>query len=390
MSPYLIVFIFMLFVSIAVKGRAEIYVRLTGRRAIKLDDLSTELSFSILFLMLLFCSARSQDYYIYRYLYNMAPGILDINSEYYTSAVHTEILWKILCVLCKTLGISDELYIGIITSVSFYFLHKFLNDTCKHYKIFAHLWAYSAFYLVYYYIGIRSGLAISLFLCKALPMLKKRKIIKYDICVIVLGLIHTVAFIYLFIPIAMLLSRKVIERVVIVVGVLGTIAHFIGFYEMIVSCLPTEVSRHLVSESLSFMHLAYRIIFIGVTMLAYGLLKYDANIEWYYKVFLIGAILYFISCGLPVAGVRIFDLFNILEIVMISECVKNAKIHKLLIWLMSTALIVFMYFYHIHSGLNKILNYTYNVFDFPYISIFDEMDILESLEYKYLPRGSVD
>lgn len=378
MSLYLIVFVLMMLVSIKVRKNDSTII-LTGMKRYNLDGFSSMLFAILLFVMLLFCYGRSPDYYQYKIYYTVAPDTLDFNSIYYTAAVHTEFLWKLLCHLFKLAGISFELFVGIVTSISFWYLHKFLDNTCKDNKIFAHLWVYASFYLVYFYIGIRNGLVISVYLSLVLPWLFERKYVKYFLGVLVLAGFHSVSIVFFAVPLIKVVSTKTLERVACITGAVFGLLYIVGVYRVVLNMLPTFVSSHIFQgEQSGLMQLLYRVIFIVITLISYRYLDYKEDKEPYYKVFLLGTIMYFITVGLPVISVRIFDLFNILEVVIISSFVKNGRIHKRIVWMAALVLVVFMYWYHIESGLNRYTGFKYNVFNFPYINIFEKKDILES------------
>lgn len=377
MSLYFIVFMLMMILSIRVRGGSVLYISI-GSKKYDLDSLSSMTFAIILFFMLLFCYGRSPDYYQYKVFYTYAPDSIDLSSFYYTSAVHTEFFWKLLCNVFKSCTISFELFVGIVTSVSFWCLHKFLDRVCENNKIFAHLWVYASFYLVYYYIGIRSGLVISLYISLVLPWLFEGKYVKYILGVLILTGFHTVSIVLLTVLLIKMVTTKTLEYCMYISGAIGIFIYFFGVYRNIINILPAFIRVHIFEpEQGGTLQILYRLTFICITVVSHQFSDIKENREKYYQTFLIGTILYFITVGIPIVSVRIFDLFSILEVVMISDYVKNGRYYRQLIWIAVMILVIFMFWYHIDAGLNRYTGYKYNFLNFPYINIFEKKDILE-------------
>ncbi len=105
----------------------------------------------VLLYVAVFAADRSGDYFVYKDIFEAAPLKFDFSSDY-IKYYHTEIGWKLCCIIFRKAGLSYEVFFGAVSAVSLLFLARFMNRFCQERRTFALLWLYVSFYLVYFYI----------------------------------------------------------------------------------------------------------------------------------------------------------------------------------------------------------------------------------------------
>lgn len=151
--------------------------------------------YAFLFVLTLLACFRygvGPDYVAYQHLYtHLSDSILD-----FKIIDGQEILFQVLGTLAKTVNLSFEAFLAVLSIVSLYFVGK----TCSKFSDFPLLSLilyYSAFYFVWIFSGVRQGLVLAVGIYYLLDCSLNKKNAKFFIITLFLMFIHASAFILL-------------------------------------------------------------------------------------------------------------------------------------------------------------------------------------------------
>lgn len=380
MSLYTIITLLMS-VSIFLIYETNAIVTLNNRRS-HLDKVCYTGFWLILLIMVMLCDDRSPDYRAYKVIFGFSPSGIDFSSFYYSSQLHTEIGWKFLGNIFKTMGISFEWFIAIVCGFSFLMLNKFIVNYCNENKSLSLFWLYGSFCLAYYYIGLRMGLAISIFLGILLPLLEKKKYIKYFLGVLICTTFHTVSILYALLIFVEKIDLNKIKKMLIICVAIGIGVMITGTNDIIYMFIPTSVTSSLgyglsVSENYPLYQLIYRLLFLLVSLYCYYMMEGEGKpeMEVSYKCYFAGMMFYLIFSSVPILGTRVFDMVKPLETIFVCKAIGSRKRKFLsgrLLFLVSLLLCLFMVFYHINAIKGYFIETSnYSFYSFPFRSIID-------------------
>lgn len=379
MSLYSVTTILMFFFSIIIY---EVNAILNlNKWKISLDKAGYLIFGAILFVMLTLCDDRSPDFRAYKNIYGLCPTTINFQDSFYTALVHTEFGWKLLNNIFKASGFTFEWFVAVITGISILFLNSFILKYCNKNKLLGLFWLYGSFCLSYFYIGIRMGLSISLFLGILLPLLEERKYIKYLFGVLICTSFHTVSILYILLIIVKRFTLSNLYKHLIVCFILGIGMMVTGLSDIMYTFVPATVESSLgygmdVSIDLPVVQFLYRCFFLIIALYCYYNDKKNRR-EYFdiYKYYFSGIMFYFLFSGIPILCTRVFDMVKPLETVFICSMIgdrKTKNIWNLVMFIIALSLCVFMVFFHI-SAIKSYFPETsyYSVFSFPFRSILD-------------------
>lgn len=372
MGIYFSILVIMVLFAVQMQNNPNQLQILIGYIKINYYNLIYIASVCVLLYIAAFSTNRSGDYFVYNDIYEAAPLSFDFFSDYIKN-FHTEIGWKLCCIFFKQLGFSFKMFIGMVSVISMVFINRFIQIFCSGKRIFALLWIYTSFYLVYFYIGIRACLVITIFLSFMLPYLiekgGKKRIFKYVFLTVFCSMFHSVGWIFLLAPLVLHFKSNQLEKIFICLLVINFPLYYTGFFQKLLELLPMKIQEHfMASETNIILQLGYRMMFIILVYYCYRQIQYTKENEVCYKLYLMGSILFVFFLSIPTLNVRLFDVFKNLEIPIItSYLTKNKKINVMFLLILSVCF--FMYIYHMSEIQIQCpaIEGRYNVFNCPIV-----------------------
>lgn len=340
----------------------------------------------LLIAMTLFLALRSgqgTDYNMYEWLYNIAPRELDLQNHYFSNDVHSELSWKLIMVFAKSIGISFEIFIALLTTLMCWSLHLFISKYSVN-PVLSLLIAYPNLILIYYASGLRQGLVIAVFLGYLISMYLDGKWAHYFILTICLTTIHSSAAVFLALPLIKNASFK--SMVILAAAFL-----FLGFIPIAFPSINSFLGRFPFigfyfdgkgSIGLSIPNALRRVAMFVVIFISYlRIATVDTNeeTERFVKmtnVYVFGFALYLLFISSSVAAARFFAAMQMLEIALIPFALSALNFRKrigvVLIVVFNTVLL-----WNVLSSFIAELDYYHDSWlTYPYYSVFTAQDVI--------------
>lgn len=337
-------------------------------------------TFILLTLMLCLRYGQGVNYFSYETIYNLAPVDFRFDYIYYSNTVHAEIGWKIINHFAKLAGIEFKILIIIISLIEMLFLNRFVKLYCRS-KNIALLLIYPTLYLTYCFSAIRQGLVICVFLGFVLELILKKEYSIFIIAILLLSSIHSVALIILICPFILKINMKVLYKVLPIAFIIG-VMFSIGLFRPILTYISKigSLDYYISSISINYFALFERIIMTLLILYMFAIFKDKAEdnvIEEITKMYIFGTIIYLVFFWNSTLASRIGYIFKVLEIALISTMIIKMPKFKSVLLLIVFVLLTFMFTKNIESYIDQGLYYNeINVINYPYISLFNEEDII--------------
>lgn len=357
-------------------------VRLFRGEKRSLDDCAYFITLFFIIVIVTLAADRSPDYRAYMAFYKLCPSTIDFSSVYYSSDVHSEFGWKLLGNIFKAVGVPYEWFIAVVCGVSSVFLNIYIRKYVGINKTLSAFWIFGSFCLSYFYIGIRMGLSISIFLGILLPFLEEKKYIKYIIGVLICSTLHTVSIMYVLLIIVKKINLSHLKKYLVICVVIGLLFMVTGSREIMYRFIPVAFRNSLgygreVVDQYPVLQLIYRLFFLAVSLYCYYLDgKNKPELDNFYKYYFVGMMFYLLFAGIPIIGTRVLDMVKTLEVIFVCKMIGEngqRRVAARLLFLASVLLCVFMVYYHI-AAIKGYFPETrhYNILEFPFITIFSE------------------
>lgn len=365
MSLYLIVFLFLMVLSVweFVKGagKKQYYIAL-----------------GVLSFLLVFRYGQGTDYLSYSELFYATPRLFDFQ-ELLSAGLHGEPGWVFICALFRQLDLPFELLVILLSVLFMWLLHRFIHRYCK-YSVFALLLAFPTIYMTYAVSVLRQAFALFVFLGILLPLLEKRKYILY--CLITAGcaLIHSSALVFLAAPFLRFFylnwRRMAILSVLAAVGgfLLSKLMFYIPQLNYYSYSTPNVLAIGERCSSTLVMALAFW------KYLAVKPEKRPENkiISMLLQIYLLGTLIYLFFWWNALISSRFCIYFKAVEIALFVLAIKSGGKRALAVAVYCLVLCAVLYYKNIDSYILQGNYYDFvNVFNYPWISIFNRERILD-------------
>ncbi len=342
----------------------------------------------VLTCMLVFRYGQGTDYYEYIMIYNS----VDEEGSFFVNALaHGEIGWYILNLIGVKLGMSFELFLGLVSLVEMVFVRIFIQRYSP-YKILSLLLLYPTFYMTVCYSTLRQALVLCLFLGVGITLLLEKMTVKYIVLIFFLTLIHSSAVILSILPflldwkknkyylivgfLLVIIGTKYVETYidqdsikgyiggsVSIAGILVRVILFLFIGKLYVSCKNELIDR------MSIEVLLFRIYFVGFAI----------------------SIFFFNSATL---SQRLTIPLKAVEIVLIpillyknrqcikDKCSKAKRNYILPLFITLLAIMNVEFIKNIYSYIEQGNYYTWvTPLDYPYSSVFDKDEIRKYISH---------
>jgi len=336
------------------------------------------LSFLVLSAMLCLRFGQGTDYFSYSAIYYTVPGN---PLQALTAPVHAEVGWKILCSFFRAADASFPVFIFFLSVYMMTMLLRFLKHFGGERKMLILLLCFHTLYMSYFMSILRQAVIIATLLGLLLPWLLQKKYLRFCIVALALSSLHSIALLLLLLPLLRGVQLKVKQCVALVI--LGFAAGA-AFCVVDIASILNRIKEHayFIDASISIVAIAERIFtFAVVTFVYYQHLQgkepdQDDPLHIVYKTYAIGLFLYGVLMWSALISSRTVYIFKVVEICLLSICLTSCKKSRHLVLLYFIALSALLYVKNINSYLEQGAYTNANVINYPYVSVFDQTDIL--------------
>lgn len=366
MSIYIYIYLLLLLTACAT---------IAPKRIIDYEGKIYYIMFIILGALLIFRYGQGSDYMNYKIIYNLAPDHMDLQDAFYDNEItHSEIGWKLLNQLFVSWDIPYEYLVIFVSIFELWMLNRYIKNYCGNMRCLSLLLLYPMFYLTYMFSALRQGLVMCVFLGSMLPMLEKRKWFSYILLTLLCSTIHSAALVFLlflFVDFIKVFYLEALCFFTLILGVAVSSGNLHGFFKEI---LPSPIAVYLGEGGLSWYALAERVITAGVVFYMMNHIKDRSSFcGKIYKIYLIGANIYFLCCWMPLVASRLFYMWKFVEVAILAAYIlKKERLHQVV--LAFFVMISFLMFfknvnaYLLEGNYNKGINF----WNYPYIHVFDK------------------
>jgi len=369
MYIYLIVFLILLFGALL-----ELFSKIHLKILYKLY-------FLILGGLLICRYGQGTDFFNYQLIYDALPPLsffspFTLIKELNSLPIHSEIGWKLLCTLAKTCSISFTQFVIGLSVVELILLRRFIKLFCP-YPLLALFLLFPTCYLTYMFSAFRQGLVMLAFLAILFPWLLQRKMGRFLIGCLLLTTIHRMAWAFLAAPLFLRIKyNKGFQWLIAGSFIIGIVLEISGLINYVTANIELLVEE----SAFSLIAVAERIFsYVVVVSLFYQYKKrkpITPLLSDCIKLYAYGTLLYGLFCAQALWASRLSYPLKVLEIVLLCHFIQYPKL-KIPFALYFIPLSILMYFKNIQSYISQ-GNYSYfvNIFNFPYVSIFNSSKIL--------------
>lgn len=355
------------------------------------DTVCYYIGFFVLTVFLCLRFGQGTDYPSYWSIYQHAEVALEQGMGFwkYWCMTGGEIGWHLFMVLFKALHMDYRFVIVIVSVIMMLCTHKSIVRFCPIYKTMSLVLLYPTIYLTYYFSGLRQGLSMAVFFGILFGFLLDKKIVRYIIGVILLATIHLASLIYLIVPIALCLKKRVY--------IFGTIASI-----LFAVCMYWEPLRNVViyiaghfgkaanyfgAVSISIFSLLERIGMMIIILLLWWRSTKDNNKnnevkESILKIYYMGFLIYICLCTNPLVASRLAIMFKMAEFILIPMLLEDVEdiVRKGCMLLLCAVCGLMMY-----KNMNSYAaqgNYRQGIsgWNYPYVTVFNYEKILDYRE----------
>jgi hypothetical protein len=332
---------------------------------------------------------QGSDYFSYGHIYRELPQ--NLWAALRSSNIHSEPGWKVLCVLCRSVGMPYPLFVALLSLGMMGLLTRFLGRYCK-FKLLGLLLCWHTLYLTYFFSILRQGLALALLLGLLLPWLEKKRYARYYLGCAVCALLHSSALILTLLPLLQVLPWK-LKHLLVLTGIAwaGGLLLASGLFRgLLVQLLPRAVTKYLETGQVSLFAAAERLVSYGAVYLCwhwYGE-KTDARLRLLMGIATVGLLLYGGTLWAPLVASRTAYYCKAVEIALLSTLLPRRGWQGAAALGFCLVLAAGMHAKNILSYIGQLPYYeTVNLLNYPYVAVFWKEKIQKYLQlpYGYLP-----
>lgn len=376
MSPYILVY-----GSLALL----LFISLINKKYVNICYL---IAFLTMTLFLCFRAGQGTDYPAYEWIYRLTPDILDFDNPIYTSGVSTvEYGWWIICNISKAFGLSFEYFITLISLAEMLLINRFIRKMgIIRYKVLVLLLAYPTLYFTFLFSALRQGLVVCVFLGVMLPWFIEKKYKRYIVSALALTVIHSVAIALLLIFAVNYLSHRQIKFILLFAFVFGAFIAVTGSSLMLPVLYAIGRPSYINNFGISIFALLERLIMAAIVLYLYNECEeHDECSDTLVKYYLLGTSIYIALMALPLVTSRLCFIFKVVEIWIIPKMFTGIKKERRVqLTAVLVAVTCFMTLKNINAAINEgSYNEAVNIFNYPYVTIFEPEEIYEYRESIY-------
>lgn len=343
----------------------------------KKQDFQYYFLFAVLSLALIFRYGQGIDYFSYNYIYKSCTSfyIAIFNPE----NLHIEFGFRLLYALFNTLHLDFTALIACVSVFEMCMLHRFLKRHCVN-PTFSLFLFFPTFYLTYYFSIMRQGIVIAVLLGVMVDHIKARNWKKYIATTVILVLFHSSALVLFIIPIVLRFELKTIYFFSAFAAVIAFVMLNPGMMNVLrnIPMLGEKIYIY-VETSPSWLSLMERLVsFSLVCVLFYSSANKDISegMTDFMKIYALGTVLYIALMPFAIISSRVVVYFKIFEIILLPALLVRKTKMRVIITAAVISIAVVMFYKNIHSYVLQGYYFdNINVWNYPYISVFNKDDI---------------
>jgi len=342
----------------------------------KLEKVFYMVSLIVLTAISAFRYCQGTDYLSYKQIFEVSQTFDDVvNNPYSLSA---EIGFRFLCLLFPG---SFDLFIIVIALFESWMIHRCLQRYGQD-RILSLIILYPTIYLSYFLSIIREGIVIAVFLGVMLKWAEEKKWIRYFLLTCLMAALHSVAILYLVVPLVGLIKNKAFVALPVIVFGLGIIIYIVG--GGIFTRIPIVGEK--IFYYIYYMDNAFSPIALIERLLTYGLItvfylhmeKETATVRMLMNIYIVGITVYLVTFNMSLISSRTCILFKCVEIVLIPMLYRETQLAKTMLVSYVLALSLVMTWKNIDSYLEQApYKSSVTVWNYPYITIFRKEKVFE-------------
>lgn len=314
----------------------------------------------VMTLMICLRYGQGTDYFGYVYIFNSMRTLDGIRY------IHGEPLFLLMCWLFNQIG-SFELFAGVIALADMIMLWGFIRKYSRNVMMSLFL-SFPVLYMTYFYSGLRQGIVIAVFLRFCTGFIIRGEWRKYLITCLVLALIHSVALIYLAVPLVMMLPLRVLVLSVPFMTLPGILLYYAG---------GLGIPYFGIWEP-NFITCLERMLSFAVVMTIY----YSQPAELHkggvclMKLYVFGTALYFLFMSSHLVSSRLAGCFKLLETIIVPSLIHHRTEYRQLCIIYFIMLPVMLYWNNVNGYIPQgRYRSDVNWINYPYVWVLNARDI---------------
>lgn len=269
---------------------------------------------------------NGSDYFSYAYIYQYMPETV---SDAFYSELHSEVGFKLLIVFAKSLGLSYQGFISLISGIIMLLMGKVIIKASPLPVVSVTIFYY-VYFMIYPMSAIRQGLALAIVAYAFTHFFMKGKHIRFIFLVALASTIHlgSIAILLAYI-IPMLIRYKGLRNVLALTAVLYVLfANLTNLnYTILVQVLGLwQYSSYFETPvSTIIIPIISKLLLYTVVVIFYSMNKKNISSDekFYFYMYTIGTLLFLSLAQAPLAT-RLLDYFTIFEIILIPSLIYKA------------------------------------------------------------------
>lgn len=371
---YHIVFIVLLFSSI---------IDFSGKQ-------NKHIAYLLFIILLLFVSLRfgqGSDYFSYIYLFNSTADAFSSVLEYRDlSYINQEIGFSAISYFwLKILNLSPDSLNSLFSAISFIMVWLFIKKYSDRPIICLFIY-YCTFYLIYPFSVIRQALCIGVFIYYMIPLLHKREYLKYYMIGFGLFLIHYSSAVMFFLPVVNIVQKYKLYQIyllsIIFLAIGLVFFQYIFSFFSIFDLIGGKVEHYTKENSLDILSLLLRLMLFVPIMQLTKIYPKGTFKDTLLKIYVVGFFIYLIFLGSSLISSRLNVYMRYFEAVLLVDFllyVFRVRNMRVLSFTYIVLIMSVLYVKNINSFISQGPYYSHiNVYNYPYISVFNKKDILNS------------
>ena len=335
----------------------------------RIHDIVPYLLVLILVSMMCFRYGQGSDYFGYYYNFLQEYSFSEVMSH--RNAIHGEIGFRLFSSLFK-----KDHYQWFVATVSIYeaaMLWLFLKKHSSN-KAFSLLLFFPTVFMIYYLSALRQGIVLATFLGLGITLAENRQWGRYLILCLLLSTIHTVALVWLLVPVFNKVHLNALIILLPVSFILGILASNSAFSSLLIS-IP-YVGRNIapyVNTGFSKTAIAEKTLTLAVVLILYysSRRRLDQH-PWWIKAYTGGHILFFLLAFNQLLSGRLIICFKVLELLIIPELISRRCLTRQISAVYCILLSLVMFSHNVNACIDQGDYHDVGVFNYPYISVFNK------------------
>lgn len=326
---------------------------------------------------------QGTDYFNYLRIYNAFPK--DYNNFWVKSySFGVEPFFYLINIFAKKNDYSFQFVIALCSMLTMFFNFISIKKFSKSFGL--SMFILYANYIVYLHTAIRQGIAISISTYAILSFLNSKKYLKYLFTILFAMMFHTSAFICLFLPLILIVSKILninsLKNYIFVISLcLITGIFLFPILIKVASLILPRYSSYVNSKitHVPFFPILIRIVLSILAIITYKNNEYNSSFleKDILSLYLFGSMIYCLLCSSNQAS-RLTDYFTYLEIFYFANVISVRGIKMKGLSILSICFIFSSLFIKdIGEFENQGDYYSNNPLNYPYISIFNKDSIKE-------------